>query len=66
MDAVKNYENGDPSREGPVTTPVEPQTLTFAQLQALIESGQLDQIPNNNKISEELNVRTSLVVLLRF
>ncbi|KAF9022218.1 hypothetical protein BDZ89DRAFT_1070855 [Hymenopellis radicata] len=33
----------------------EPHTLTFAQLQALIESGRVDEIPNNKPISGELN-----------
>ncbi|KAF8916570.1 hypothetical protein CPB85DRAFT_1288634 [Mucidula mucida] len=33
----------------------EPQTLTFAQLQTLIESGRVDEIPNNKPISGVLN-----------
>jgi len=31
-------------------------TLSFAQLQELITSGKVDQIPNNKVIPEELNV----------
>lgn len=35
----------------------EPVVLSFAQLQALIEAGKADQIPNNKIIPDELNVR---------
>ncbi|KAF5348025.1 hypothetical protein D9758_010037 [Tetrapyrgos nigripes] len=37
------------------TTSDEPDVLTFAQLKALIESGNIDQIPNNKKIPDNLN-----------
>jgi hypothetical protein len=36
-----------------------PGVLSFAQLQALIEAGKADLIPNNKIIPEELNVRVS-------
>ena len=39
----------------------EPQTLTFAQLKALIEQGRTDEIPNNKVIPDILSVRTSVV-----
>jgi len=35
----------------------EPRILTFAELKDLIETGQLDQIPNNKVIPGGLNVR---------
>ncbi|KAJ7594358.1 hypothetical protein C8J56DRAFT_745171, partial [Mycena floridula] len=35
--------------------PAEPEFLTFTQLQELIESGRVDEIPNNKVISGELN-----------
>jgi len=35
----------------------EPRILTFAELKDLIETGQLDQIPNNKVIPNGLNVR---------
>ncbi len=36
--------------------PVEARTLTFAELQALIEQGKTDEIPNNKHIPDALNV----------
>ncbi|KAJ7201075.1 hypothetical protein GGX14DRAFT_658975 [Mycena pura] len=39
----------------PATAESEPAFLTFAQLQALIETGREDQIPNNKIIPEGLN-----------
>ena len=33
-----------------------PKTLTFAELQALIEQGRTDDIPNNKQIPDALNV----------
>ena len=38
--------------EGPVTA----RTLTFTELQALIEQGKTDKIPNNKHIPDDLNV----------
>lgn len=38
-----------------------PHVLTFAQLQALIENGREDQIPNNKVIPNVLNVRLLFV-----
>lgn len=35
--------------------PKEPQIMTFSQIQELIESGKVDDIPNNKVISGELN-----------
>ncbi|KIY62618.1 hypothetical protein CYLTODRAFT_458831 [Cylindrobasidium torrendii FP15055 ss-10] len=40
-----------------------PQTLTFAQLKDLIESGRTDEIPNNKPISGELNTAPPSVSL---
>ena len=34
-----------------------PRTLTFVELQALIEAGRVDEIPNNREIPDKLNVR---------
>ncbi|KAJ7178084.1 hypothetical protein C8R46DRAFT_1212799 [Mycena filopes] len=39
----------------PTTDDGEPVVLSFAQLQALIEAGRADQIPNNKIIPEDLN-----------
>ena len=38
--------------EGPVTA----RTLTFTELQTLIEQGKTDKIPNNEHIPDDLNV----------
>ena len=69
MDEAREYEH---SRQKPSTSqaPSEPfllnegetRILTFAELKELIESGKMDQIPNNKVISEALNVR----ILLQF
>ncbi|KAH9830617.1 uncharacterized protein C8Q71DRAFT_361185 [Rhodofomes roseus] len=37
---------------------VEPRTLSFSELKALIEQGKTDQIPNNRQIPNELNQAT--------
>lgn len=34
-----------------------PRTLTFVELQALIEAGRVDEIPNNREIPDKFNVR---------
>jgi hypothetical protein len=47
------------SAEEPLA-PEEPQTLTFAQLKALIEQGRTDEIPNNKHIPDVLSVRVFL------
>ncbi|TFY70488.1 hypothetical protein EVG20_g2511 [Dentipellis fragilis] len=39
-----------------VVTEEEPQHLTFSQLKELIEQGKTDEIPNNKKIPDALNV----------
>lgn len=39
----------------------EPHTLTFAQLQALIEQGKTDEIPNNKVIPNILSVCDTLL-----
>ena len=36
--------------------PVAARTLTFTELQALIEQGKTDEIPNNKHIPDALNV----------
>jgi hypothetical protein len=38
----------------------EPHILTFAEIKELIETGRLDQIPNNKTIPNALNVRPLL------
>ncbi|KAJ7253015.1 hypothetical protein B0H12DRAFT_1117056 [Mycena haematopus] len=40
---------------GDASADAEPVVLSFAQLQALIEAGRADQIPNNKIIPDELN-----------
>ncbi|KAI5891085.1 uncharacterized protein SCHCODRAFT_02505178 [Schizophyllum commune H4-8] len=37
------------------TTADPPRTLTFVELQALIEAGRVDEIPNNREIPDKLN-----------
>jgi hypothetical protein len=44
----------------------EPRILTFADLQALIESGREDLIPNNKIIPDTLNVRLEFGLSFRF
>ncbi|KAK7460989.1 hypothetical protein VKT23_008916 [Stygiomarasmius scandens] len=44
--------------QAPTPNSEEPQILTFAQIRALIESGNIDQIPNNKQIPENLNEAT--------
>lgn len=66
--ATVDYEHsGSPPAE-PVPTPTRdgngdnpPHVLTFAELQALIESGREDRIPNNKVIPNLLNVRMLFV-----
>jgi len=61
VDDVREYET---SRRNPVMTDTETDTrmpderrvLTFAELQELIETGRVDQIPNNKAIPDALNV----------
>ncbi|KAJ7704451.1 hypothetical protein B0H17DRAFT_1039711 [Mycena rosella] len=69
MDVAREYEHsqrrtGDSALAGPSHSVVEPVSsgpdsdpvvLSFAQLQALIEAGKADQIPNNKIIPEDLN-----------
>ncbi|KAF7343387.1 MFS general substrate transporter [Mycena venus] len=43
------------SSDASADTDAEPVVLSFAQLQALIEAGKADQIPNNKIIPDELN-----------
>jgi hypothetical protein len=42
--------------EGPESES-EPRVLTFKELQDLIMQGKVEEIPNNKKIPEDLNVR---------
>jgi hypothetical protein len=48
----------DTARDQPPApvTPEIPKTLTFAELQALIEQGKTDEIPNNKHIPDAINV----------
>ncbi|KAJ6590947.1 hypothetical protein DFH09DRAFT_1138163 [Mycena vulgaris] len=69
MDAAREYEQSqkiseaaalagpsqDPLAANAVSPADEPVVLSFAQLQALIEAGRADQIPNNKIIPEDLN-----------
>ena len=67
MDEAREYEH---SRQAPATSQAssepslsnegETRILTFTELKELIESGKMDQIPNNKVISEALNVRILL------
>lgn len=41
-----------------------PRVLSFAELKELIESGRVDQIPNNKFIPEKLSVSTSPMKLM--
>jgi hypothetical protein len=43
-----------------------PRTLTFAALQTAIEQGKIDEIQNNKRIPDVLNVGFSSLVLNRF
>jgi hypothetical protein len=40
----------------PPTIPETPRTLTFSELQMLIEQGKTDEIPNNKYIPDVINV----------
>lgn len=58
MDEVREYES---SSRAPVGEPLpnqddENRVLTFAELKELIETGNVDKIPNNKIIPERLNV----------
>lgn len=56
MEQVKNHVS--PSADSISEREVQPESriLTFAELQHLIESGKVDQIPNNKIIPDKLNV----------
>ncbi|KAF4576283.1 hypothetical protein AB1N83_003074 [Pleurotus pulmonarius] len=57
VDAVRNYEQAHAVK--PPVTPGsdsnEPRVLSFAELQELIQSGRVDEIPNNKIIPDTLN-----------
>ncbi|KAF7440182.1 hypothetical protein PC9H_000526 [Pleurotus ostreatus] len=57
VDAVRNYEQAHAVK--PPVTPEsdsnEPRVLSFAELQELIQSGRVDEIPNNRIIPDTLN-----------
>lgn len=59
-----------PSGTPPATTSdsdgSEIRTLTFAELKALIEQGNTDQIPNNRVIPNELHVRYAVPISLAY
>jgi hypothetical protein len=46
-----------------VASPGTPRTLTFAEIQTLIEQGRTDEIPNNKRILDTLNVGLGSVYL---
>jgi hypothetical protein len=47
----------------PAAIPETPKTLTFAELQALVEQGKTDEIPNNKHIPDAINVVFIFIVL---
>jgi hypothetical protein len=62
MDEAREYElsvlsSTTQSTEGAVEPNDENRVLTFAELKELIETGNVDKIPNNKIIPERLNVR---------
>ncbi|KAG6890240.1 hypothetical protein C0992_002768 [Termitomyces sp. T32_za158] len=62
--AVQHSEGENQRNEDEATstkTSAEARVLTFAELQDLIESGKVDEIPNNKVIPEGLNVSNSSV-----
>ena len=62
MDEARDYELSLPNTctfngaQVDSSAPHENRVLTFAELKELIESGNVDKIPNNKIISEKLNV----------
>lgn len=63
MDDARDYEislRSMAEQEAEKSAPLddESRVLTFAELQELIETGKVDQIPNNKIIPEALNVGT--------
>ena len=54
MDEARDYERRS----------VEPRVLSFAELKELIESGRVDQIPNNKFIPDKLSVSPSLTIYM--
>lgn len=60
MDEVREYERGLKASQAAVSPPPEEdRVLSFTELRALIESGKVDQIPNNKIIPEKFTVRLS-------
>ena len=62
MDEAREYElsllsSTTQSTEGAAEPNDENRVLTFAELKELIETGNVDKIPNNKIIPERLNVR---------
>ncbi|THV02178.1 hypothetical protein K435DRAFT_717444 [Dendrothele bispora CBS 962.96] len=53
--SITGSDSSNSAVDATISSPDEPQILSFAQIKALIESGNLDQIPNNKKIPEDLN-----------
>ncbi|KAJ7721052.1 hypothetical protein B0H16DRAFT_380004 [Mycena metata] len=65
MDEAREFEHAQRVADAPplpdvpaTTNDEEPVVLSFAQLQALIETGREDQIPNNKTIPDDLNDAT--------
>lgn len=65
MDEAREYERlkGRPLEPPASPEPEEPRVLSFAELKELIESGRVDQIPNNKVIPEKLSVSFCLSYL---
>jgi hypothetical protein len=69
MDEARQYERGLRAKDSDLTSPSpeppasssaavdETRVLSFAELKELIESGRVDQIPNNKIIPEKFSVR---------
>ena len=64
IDEARDYERGDEGQPSASASNSaaddETRVLTFAELKELIESGKVDQIPNNKVIPEKINVRMPL------
>ncbi|KAJ8517141.1 hypothetical protein ONZ45_g5626 [Pleurotus djamor] len=58
VDAVRDYELKLPTQPAPVTSEEEPRILSFSELQDLIQSGRVGEIPNNKVIPNILNDAT--------
>ncbi|KAH8829209.1 heme-thiolate peroxidase [Flagelloscypha sp. PMI_526] len=61
QDPTPSVDNDSATQQAP---PLEERVLSFQELQALIESGKVDQIPNNKLIPEAFNTSSWTVLVL--